>query len=129
MKNHYVLPFVLSVVIYSTFVYMYFETLFTNQLNQFNIFIYTTPPLFVVHLVLLRFLIPHYTEIGLLKVVNRLYLITYIIFILNLYLLVPEFNTGNESIQTPLYLISHILWLVPMIGWIMTNKLKTLKDE
>jgi hypothetical protein len=129
MKDHYTIPFLASVVIYGTFVYMYFEDIFSNQLFQFDIYIYTTPPMFVVHLVLLRFLIPYFTEMDLLKIVNRIYLIIYIIFILNLYLLVPEFNPRNDSIHTSLYLISHILWLVPMIGWIMTNKLKTLKDE
>ena len=129
MKDHYTIPFLASVVLYGTFVYMYFEDIFSNQLFQFDIYIYTTPPMFVVHLVLLRFLIPYFTEMDLLKIVNRIYLIIYIIFILNLYLLVPEFNPRNDSIHTSLYLISHILWLVPMIGWIMTNKLKTLKDE
>jgi hypothetical protein len=129
MKDHYIIPFGFSVFIYGVSLKFYIENLFSNELFQFDTYIYTTPPLFVVHLVLLRFLIPYFTEKDLLKIVNKIYLIIYIIFILNLYFVIPSFNTQNESIHTSLYLMSHILWLVPMIGWIMTNKLKTLKDE
>jgi hypothetical protein len=129
MKDHYIIPFGLSVLFYGSIISTYIVTLYSNELFQFDTYVYIYPPIFVVHLVLLRFLIPYFTENDLLKIVNKIYLIIYIIFILNLYFVVPSFNTRNESIHTSLYLMSHILWLVPMIGWIMTNKLKTLKDE
>jgi formate hydrogenlyase subunit 4 len=128
MREKYIIPFVFSIMAYGVGVKLYIETLFSNELFWLDTFIYSTPPWFAVHLVLLRFLIPLFTEI-LLKIINKIYLIIYIIFILNFYFVLPSFNTQNESIPTSLYLMSHILWLVPMIGWIMTNKLKTLKDE
>jgi hypothetical protein len=129
MKDHYMLPFVLSTFSYGCILFLYYETLFSNELFWFDTYIYTLPPLVVGHLVLLRFLIPTFTKLDILKIVNRIYLIIYIIFILNIFFVVPSFKTQNDSIHPSLYLVSHILWLVPMIGWIITNKLKTLKDE
>ncbi len=129
LKEHYLIPFGFSLFCYGGFFFIFYESLFSNELFWFDTYIYTTPPLFVVHLVLLRFLIPYFTEKNLLKIVNKIYLIIYIIFIFNLIFVVPSFRTQNDSIHHSLYLVSHVLWLVPLIGWIITHNFNPIKKE
>lgn len=129
LKEHYLIPFGFSIFFYGIALFAYYESLFSNELFWFDTYIYTTPPWFVVHLVLLRFLIPYFTEKNLLKIVNRIYLIIYIIFILNLVFVVPSFKTQNDSIHHSLYLVSHVYWLVPLIGWIITHNFNQIKKH
>ena len=130
LKEHYLIPFGFSILFYGMGIFLYYKTLISNELFYFDTFIHTGTSFSIIQLVLLRFLIPYFTEKNLLYYINKIYLLFFLIFFLNFYMILPIFNhPQDKSFHLSTELFSHLLWLVPLIGWIITHNFNQIKKE